>query len=352
MIAAALVLLTALPAAEPVPAHDLLLEVGDKPSLRVRLTIEVGGKPLAARDADAARARDTLKGKPSAAALDRLAPDGSLLRADALPAAPHAAALSSAILKALDTNGDGKISAEEAANAEKVLAKFDLDDDECVTPLEIVPDLQTVVPEKPAAGAVRVRVVPVEGKADLEHTVKLGRGATHWSGKADGVPLELHARPALPSEAPVMPKALLAADRAEVKTAFDAAAAGVVSLTAVPGPVGLFDRLDADRDGQLSVAELRAAKSVLAGWSPTDAGASLVIVPGVAKPPAVPLVRTFTRETGPQWFRALDKNGDGFVSAREFVGTAEQFRKLDADGDGLVSPEEAEKATPQGGKKP
>lgn len=349
----AVLFLIALPAAEPVSAHDLLLEVGDRPPLRVRLTIEVGGKPLAAPDADASRARDALKGKPGAAALERLAPDGSLLRADALPAAPHAAALSNAILKALDANGDGKLSAEEAANAAKVLlAKFDLDDDECVTPLELVPDLQTVVPEKPATGAVRVRVVPVEGKADLEHTVMLGHGASHWSGKVGGVPLELHMRPVLPSEAPVMPKALLAADRAEVKTAFETAAAGVVSLTAVSGPVGLFDRLDADRDGQLSVAELRAAKSILAGWSPTDAGVSLVIVPGVAKPPAVPLVRTFAREAGPAWFRALDKNGDGFVSAREFLGTAEQFRTLDADGDGLVSPDEAEKATPQGGKKP
>ncbi len=76
---------------------------------------------------------------------------------------------------------------------------------------------------------------------------------------------------------------------------------------------------------------------------PTDTGVSLVIVPGIAKPPAVPLIRTFTREAGPQWFRAMDRNGDGFVSVREFLGTPEQFRKLDRDGDGLLSAEEAEK---------
>lgn len=133
-----------------------------------------------------------------------------------------------------------------------------------------------------------------------------------------------------------------------MKTAFEKGAAGVVSLTAVPGPVGLFDLLDADRDGQLSVAELRGSKAVLANWSPGGAGVSLVIVQGVAKPPAVPLTRTFTREDGSKWFLALDKNGDGSISPREFVGTPEQFRTIDADGDGLISPEEAKKATPEG----
>jgi hypothetical protein len=92
---------------------------------------------------------------------------------------------------------------------------------------------------------------------------------------------------------------------------------------------------------------LRAAKTALAGWSPSGVGVSLVIVPGVAKPPAVPLTRTFTHTAGPQWFRAMDTNGDGYVSLREFLGTPEQFAKLDADGDGLISPEEAEKAIPE-----
>jgi hypothetical protein len=348
-------MLAMLAAAEPADVHDVLLEVGNTPALRLRLTIELDGKPLARLDADAQRTRDALKGKPGAAALDRLAPDGSLLRADALPAAtPHPAALSDAILKALDADADGKLAPDELANAEKVLlGKFDLDDDECVTPLELVPDLQTVVPRKRrSAGIVRVSVVPAEGKADLERTVKLGRGAAHWRGKVGGVLLDIHARPPLPSEKPVMPKALLAADRAEVKAGFEKAAVGVVSLAAVPGPVGLFDLLDADRDGQLSGAELRAAKSALANWSPDEAGVSLVIVQGVAKPPAVPLVRTFARDAGPAWFRAMDRNGDGYVSPREFLGAPRQFRKLDADGDGLISPDEADNATPPEAKKP
>lgn len=354
MIPIVLVLLSAPPAAEPVPPHDLLLEVGDRPPIRVRLTIKVNGKPLAELDAAAARARDARKGKPGAATLDRLAPDGSLLHVGAIPAAPHAPALSSAIFKTLDGNSDGKLSPEELANAKTVLlAKFDLDDDECITPLELVPDLQTVVPtRKPSAGAVRIRIIPTQGKADLEHTITLGRGATHWRGKVGGVWIEIHARPSLPSEEPLMPKSLLAADRADMKAAFETAAASVVSLSAVPAPIGLFDLLDTDRDGQISIPELRAAKTVLANGSPIERGVSLVIVRGVAKPPVVPLVRTFTHVAGPPWFRAMDRNGDGHVSPREFLGTPSQFRTLDTNADGLLGPEEARMASPPEVSKP
>jgi hypothetical protein len=56
------------------------------------------------------------------------------------------------------------------------------------------------------------------------------------------------------------------------------------------------------------------------------------------------LARVTAPPRGPLWFRKMDRNGDGDVSRREFLGTAEQFRKIDADGDGLISLEEAEKA--------
>jgi hypothetical protein len=38
-------------------------------------------------------------------------------------------------------------------------------------------------------------------------------------------------------------------------------------------------------------------------------------------------------------FRAMDRNGDGFVSTAEFLGPPELFRQLDVNGDGLISPE-------------
>jgi len=47
---------------------------------------------------------------------------------------------------------------------------------------------------------------------------------------------------------------------------------------------------------------------------------------------------------GPLWFRKMDRNRDGDVSHREFLGTDEAFRRIDSDGDGLISAAEAERA--------
>jgi Ca2+-binding EF-hand superfamily protein len=44
---------------------------------------------------------------------------------------------------------------------------------------------------------------------------------------------------------------------------------------------------------------------------------------------------------GPMWFQRMDRNDDGDVSRREFLGTPEQFSELDADGDELISALEA-----------
>jgi Ca2+-binding EF-hand superfamily protein len=349
VIPAALLLTALLTSADPADVHDVLLEVNDGPAVRLRLRIELDDKPLARLEVAARQARQAIEGKPGVSALDRIVP---LLRAEAMLAvSPQPAALTRAIASVLDKNGDGVLSADELLDAERLLLrKFDLDDDECLTALELLPDLQTVVPKGPASTikSVRVTVVPVEGKAAIEQTVKVGRKGSFWRGKVGGVWIELYGRPGLPSEKPSLPKSLLVPGREEVKAAFERLAPGVVSLTAVPGPVSWFDRLDTDHDGQLSVAELRQAKAILTGAAINDTGVSLILVPGLAAPPAVPFIRTFTREAGPAWFRAMDRNGDGYVSPREFLGTPEQFRKIDTNGDGLISPEEAAAATPEG----
>jgi len=44
----------------------------------------------------------------------------------------------------------------------------------------------------------------------------------------------------------------------------------------------------------------------------------------------------------------MDRNRDGDLSPREFLGPKAEFRKLDADGDGLIDGVEAQAANPRG----
>jgi len=48
-----------------------------------------------------------------------------------------------------------------------------------------------------------------------------------------------------------------------------------------------------------------------------------------------------TQRDGPLWFQGMDRNRDGDISRREFLGTEAQFKKWDRDGDGLISKSEA-----------
>jgi Ca2+-binding EF-hand superfamily protein len=117
---------------------------------------------------------------------------------------------------------------------------------------------------------------------------------------------------------------------------------------------GLFGLLDTNHDGHLGIRELRTAWDRLKRYDQdfdkcisrkelphqfrvlVSRGEPVVNGPllGATSPPAA----------GPLWFRLMDRNGDGDVSAREFLGTAEEFKRLDLDGDGLISIEEAIKA--------
>jgi Ca2+-binding EF-hand superfamily protein len=163
--------------------------------------------------------------------------------------------------------------------------------------------------------------------------------------------------------------------RVELEAFFDLIELGVkcqVVVTATDRGRNLFDLVDTNADGRLDLGELARAARVLpeglAKDKPIDratvpASYRLVVGRGPVagqfgpvpfgsaakrKPAAVP-----TAARGPQWFRAMDRNGDGYVSRQEFVGSPELFAKLDADGDGRISVEEAERAehaTPRTGE--
>lgn len=45
----------------------------------------------------------------------------------------------------------------------------------------------------------------------------------------------------------------------------------------------------------------------------------------------------------PEWFLAMDRNRDGDISSREFIGDEPAFQRLDRNGDLLISPDEINK---------
>jgi Ca2+-binding EF-hand superfamily protein len=141
--------------------------------------------------------------------------------------------------------------------------------------------------------------------------------------------------------------------------------AGYATLSVVDQGYQLFDLLDTNGDGRLGVREMRQAVSLLARLDRNGDGflskdeiphsyvATFVRGPVDSTPlprfmamggPAQPSVPSAAPVRGPLWFRKMDRNQDGDVSRREFVGTDEQFAQIDTDGDGLISVEEAERA--------
>jgi Ca2+-binding EF-hand superfamily protein len=96
--------------------------------------------------------------------------------------------------------------------------------------------------------------------------------------------------------------------------------------------------LDRNHDGKLTLGELRTQIRVEAEVKrPAEPRRTMAVVrPQSQSTIAAP------RESGPEWFRRMDRNYDGDVSRREFLGSRKTFDQLDTDHDGLLSPEEAE----------
>jgi Ca2+-binding EF-hand superfamily protein len=122
----------------------------------------------------------------------------------------------------------------------------------------------------------------------------------------------------------------------------------------------LFAALDQNRDERLDAREIEQVPERLAVLDANGDGLTgdeipEMLVVGLARgslenmdalfvPP--PLIVRAPAENTPRWFTAMDANGDGAISRREFLGSPEVFARLDTSGDSLLDSVEAQAVQP------
>jgi Ca2+-binding EF-hand superfamily protein len=143
------------------------------------------------------------------------------------------------------------------------------------------------------------------------------------------------------------------------------ASASSAVLTITDQGRGLFELLNRHQDGRLRQRELKLAWARLAPWdrdgdgqisreeiphqfslrlSQGPAADAVQLAEGVMLSLANPERKQTEGARGPLWFQKMDRNGDGEVSRREWLGSKEDFKRIDTNGDGVISREEAERA--------
>jgi Ca2+-binding EF-hand superfamily protein len=122
----------------------------------------------------------------------------------------------------------------------------------------------------------------------------------------------------------------------------------------------IFAIVDLNRDRRLGVREIRNAVARVSSWDrdgdgqirsdeiphhyQLSIGRGQVAVAGmgainIAGRMSSPVTQVTT--DGPKWFRKMDRNHDGDISRREFLGPRADFERLDRDHDGLIDATEA-----------
>ncbi len=127
---------------------------------------------------------------------------------------------------------------------------------------------------------------------------------------------------------------------------------------------GFFAALDANGDRRVSMREMRYADKTLVKMQTNEEPGlgekeparryRIEFERGIFNPfgtpdrPANPqqpqtvVATAKPRAVGPIWFQRWDRNNDGDITFREFLGPRDDFERLDVDADDLIDPKEAE----------
>jgi len=127
----------------------------------------------------------------------------------------------------------------------------------------------------------------------------------------------------------------------------------------------IFAIVDLNRDRQLGIREIRDSVARVSTWDRNGDGLirsdeiphHYQLSIGRGQITAVGMNRFASRAMmagpgarapaqGPTWFRKMDRNQDGDISRREFLGPRAEFERLDRDHDGLIDAGEAAKPKP------
>lgn len=197
----------------------------------------------------------------------------------------------------LDTDGDGTLDAQEIGKAPAVLAELDKNSDGQISADEVRPAFP-------------------EGR---------GRGGSEFDGRG-------RRGPEGGTGSNVVD------DTVKTLMGFDANGDGKLSKSELPERMqGIFDRADENKDGFLTVDEIRKLAAAQAAPARSEG-------PGGRGGPEGRRGEGPGREMNfiriDPVLAAVDTNGDGVLSAEEIRNASNSIRKLDIDGDGKVTREE------------
>ncbi|MGD9722884.1 MAG: hypothetical protein AB7O59_22230 [Pirellulales bacterium] len=110
---------------------------------------------------------------------------------------------------------------------------------------------------------------------------------------------------------------------------------GRLTSRELAGATARLEELDANGDGMLGPNEIpdRVSCAIARGMGDMMGNRANRYMP-------MPAAESPTASATLRWHAAMDRNGDGEISRREFLGTPQQFAQMDANGDGFIGSDE------------